>query len=260
MAKYINPPFDVEKEVELFRAALNGGKCYSSFNYKVTLPKPTKVNARVVFSPTAYLTIQEIVATCNKEVAWHGTVVKVNKGEYFIDNIMIYPQKVTGVTVESDDDEYPQWIMKLDDDTFNALRFQGHSHVNMGITPSATDKNYYETVLNNLGENDFYIFMIMNKSGKVYMEIHDMADNVIYETSDIEYGYSNMNLDALHNDIKRMVKEPPVYVTPSYGTPSYSWTPKGKETKEQKENKKRQLELEKKSSWYNDYYGGKYYD
>ena len=42
--------------------------------------------------------------------------------------------------------------------------YAGHSHVNMGTSPSSVDLNHQEEILRMLGDNDFYIFMIWNKS------------------------------------------------------------------------------------------------
>ena len=47
----------------------------------------------------------------------------------------------------------------------------GHSHVNMGTSPSATDTKLQEDHLAQLQDNDFYIFLIVNKKREIWCTI-----------------------------------------------------------------------------------------
>lgn len=130
-----------------------------------------------------------LINSFNYEVAWHGIACKVSPEKYIIKDIIVYPQTVTGATVSTDQNEYEKWLMSLDDDEFNNLRFQGHSHVNMDVSPSSVDLSHQESILSQLGDKDFYIFAIFNKKGEFDMKIYDMEENTLYEKKDIVLEY-----------------------------------------------------------------------
>lgn len=133
----------------------------------------------------AFLKMQLYVQQTSTEIAWHGTVTKTDK-DYIIHDVFLYPQKIAAATVQTDQDKYNAWTEELDDETFNSMRFQGHSHVNMGVSPSGVDTSYYNDMLQVLSKNDFYIFMILNKSGDMHLLIYDLAKNIVYNKNDID--------------------------------------------------------------------------
>ena len=87
-----------------------------------------------------------IVDECAVELAWHGVVEKVDQN-YIIHRHPVYPQEIAATTVDAIEDKYGDWLLALEDDVFNNLRMQGHSHVNMGITPSSVDETYYKELV-----------------------------------------------------------------------------------------------------------------
>ncbi len=149
------------------------------------IEKPTIFFTKLAKDKMVYL-----VDKCDKEVAWHGLVTfDEAKHTYIIEDIIVYPQTATATTVTTDDAEIANWFNSLDDDTFFKIRLQGHSHVNMSASPSVTDTTYYNDLLQNLGDDDYYIFMILNKKNSIFINIYDYAQNVIFETKDITIQY-----------------------------------------------------------------------
>ena len=145
--------------------------------------------ATVYFVESAYRKFQALVKEFDKEVAWHGIAYRgkdKSKDEYYITDILVYPQEVTGATVTTDQNKYQTWLMNHDDETFNNIRMQGHSHVNMGVTPSGVDENLYESILAQLDDTMFYIFMIWNKKNDKTCKIYDLAKNILFDTTDCE--------------------------------------------------------------------------
>lgn len=137
------------------------------------------------FTPLAWLKMWSLVDSENGEIGWHG-VVERDGLDFTVQDILMYPQYVTGVTVQTDDVEYGNWLMKdITEDQLNHLRFHGHSHVNMGTTPSGVDTTWYNEILQTLNNEDFYIFMIINKRREIFVEIYDLKNNKIYEKSDV---------------------------------------------------------------------------
>lgn len=153
-----------------------------------------------------------LIKEFDKEVAWHGVARRTEDeslDEYVIDDIVVYPQEVTGATVEMDTEKYALWIQEnIEDERFNHIYMQGHSHVNMGTSPSSVDLNHQEEILGMLGDNDFYIFMIWNKSFASTNKIYDLKKNVMFEDKDITVKIIGQNegLDEFIKNAKDMVK------------------------------------------------------
>lgn len=148
-------------------------------------------NPKISITPVALLKMQNIVANFDKEIAWHGTVF-FEDGVYIIKDIIMYPQRVTSVTVEADEESYGNWIYE-NRTLINNIRMQGHSHVNMGVSPSGTDLNYYKDLLVHV--EDFYIFLILNKSGAVHVRFYDMQNNVLFTEIPILIYHDNEHID-----------------------------------------------------------------
>lgn len=194
--KYITPPeIDIDAIVEEFKESLKAKTNNASIEFKKSFSDfkidETKVKKPTIyFSMEAWLKMQMLVKACDDEIAWQATVEKVNYRNskedwyYFVKQVFVYPQKVTGTFVDTDPVEYTEWSMKIPDEIFNKLRFQGHSHVNMATGPSATDYTMYQAFLDQLEENDYYIFMILNKRGEFNIYVYDYAQNLIFENTD----------------------------------------------------------------------------
>lgn len=98
--------------------------------------------------------------------------------------------------------------MKKADPIFNNIRMQGHSHVDFATNPSGTDLAHQEKILDQLMDNDFYIFIICNKRFERTAIIYDLENNVLYENGDITVtiGESGVDLDEFMRGAREMVK------------------------------------------------------
>ncbi len=181
----------------------------------------TKRPCTVYFNEIAWLKMQALIRECDKEVGWHGIAYRdedMTKDAYYITDILVYPQEVSAATVNTDQIKYQMWLANQDDEVFNNLRMQGHSHVNMGVTPSATDTDLYESLLSQLDDTMFYIFMIYNKRGEYTYKIYDMAKNIMFETSDVTVRVieDELGVEKFLREAKGMVTDKPAYVAPTY--------------------------------------------
>lgn len=159
----------------------------------------------VYITADAYVKMRTLVDQTSTEIGWYGTVTKQPglNNVYVIDDIIVYPQKVTGATCEQDDDRMFEFEMSLTTDQVNNKRFHGHSHVNMGVTPSGVDENFYADILTQV--QDYFIICITNKSNKYTVRFYDVENNLMYEDvpinvllndgSDLETWY-NENIEA----------------------------------------------------------------
>lgn len=161
------------------------GGIHFNKNYEIVVPK-IENKIKFIITPKAYSKMLQYVLQSTIEIAWHGTIEHPKEEEYILTDVMLYPQTVTAATVTTDQEKYETWLNTLDDETFNKLRFQGHSHVNMATNPSGVDLNYYDDLTNALTRAEYYIFLIMNKAQNFYIEIRDLKNNILYEKEDIE--------------------------------------------------------------------------
>lgn len=148
--------------------------------------------AELWFTAKAILKTKMLVDDFTGEVQWHGIVNKVGDAKWIVEDILVFPHTVTSVTVTSDQDKYEEWLSSLPDDVFNHIRFHGHSHVNMGTTPSGVDNQVRDNILQQMSAEDdepYYIFCIFNKAGVVNSIIYDVGGNMLYENKDIDVLY-----------------------------------------------------------------------
>ena len=203
-----------------------------TLNFKLKEVKDDR-KATITFSAKAYMKIFALVHTYSTEVEWHGVVERTAADAFYIKDVLVFPHKVTGATVISDQTEYEKWLDTLDNETFNALRFHGHSHVNMGVTPSGVDMTYRHNILNNFGmpsatSDLFYIFLIFNKRGDISGEIYDLQNNALYSkstnTDEIDIVVEDCDwLTEFLDEAKRVVTESySGYSGGTYGGSSYS--------------------------------------
>lgn len=177
----------ISKIKEEFAKALMGAIPDGKINFQKTIGVIQR-KAELRFKELAWYKMQALIKECDKEVGWHGVARRgenPEKDEYIIDDILVYPQEVTGGNVETDQKQYQMWLMSHDDETFNNIRMHGHSHVNMQTNPSVVDTTFYDEILRQLDNTMFYIFMIWNKRGDHTIKIYDMAKNVLFENADV---------------------------------------------------------------------------
>jgi hypothetical protein len=174
----------IQKEFEKSLKKYNNAAQPFYFNYT---PKPTtttKKKIKLYCLPTAWCKMMTLVQKTSTEIAWHMLIEKTSKTSYVISDVLVYPQTVTGATVNTDDTKYALWVNDLSNEDFNKMRGQGHSHVNMGVSPSGVDTGYYNDLLSTMSKG-YYIFMILNKREDMFLQLVDLDTNVIYDSSDI---------------------------------------------------------------------------
>ena len=226
MSKYVKiTPEILKTVVQEFSDAIKDSKFPDG---KITFSKTiaqTDRKASLFLTDIAWAKMKSLVMDSDKEIAWHGIAKRgdnPNKDEYIISDILVYPQEVTGATVNTDQAEYQDWLYSQPDEVFNNIRMQGHSHVNMSTSPSGVDTSLYERILEQLDEDMFYIFIILNKRDEKTVKIYDIAKNILFETNDIDLvilddGYAiHKFIEEAHTLVKTKT-----YIYSSYSSSSY---------------------------------------
>ena len=237
MSRYLTlTPEVLSQAVEEFRKAASARYTTGKFTYEKPLGT-TNARAKLIFTEIAWLKIQTLVHAFSSEVAWHGTAARTADNEYTVFDIVVYPQEVSGATVVTDQTKYQNWLMSQDDAVFDNLRFQGHSHVDMGVTPSTIDTTNYDKILDQLDDGMFYIFAIFNKKGDRTVRIYDYETNLFFDTADVDVTIQSelLDLEGFLKDARAQVsqRQPQPVASVKSASP---WTPKP--ATEKKPNKK----------------------
>lgn len=216
--------FELQLHTLLNSKAVCNDKLSLTLNVPNLLAEQHKEKKQVYFTPEAWLKMFALTDLCKVEITMNGVSNKSN-GSYIISDILVPPQEVTGVTAKATDD-YGPWLMGHSDDVFNNIRFQVHSHVNMGCAPSGTDEAFFMDMLAMV--NDYYIFMIVNKKGEHHIRVYDVEQNIMYENTDIEVNILLADGTTLKPWAQKLFDEQvilpppaPAYTSPVYPTVIY---------------------------------------
>lgn len=141
---------------------------------------------KIYFHAPAFAKMALLIEKQAKEVAWHGLVSRKAPHVYEIEDIQVYPQIVSGVTVNTDQIPYQSWLMGFDTEAFNMIRMQGHSHVDLNPSPSGDDFRHQSKIVAMLEGDMFYIFMIWNKSLDYRIFVFDASEKLLYYGNDVQ--------------------------------------------------------------------------
>lgn len=136
----------------------------------------------ILISPNALNKMRVYVDTCPDEIGWLGTCERVDN-QIYIDDVFLFDQEVHGATTEITPEglsDFAMEIMQKPDgvEIWNSIKMWGHSHVNMGVTPSAQDNSQMLTFRE--GGHDWFIRIIANKKGELKVDLYDYEHGIIY--------------------------------------------------------------------------------
>jgi hypothetical protein len=212
-----------DNALEIFKNLLNSIE--GDADLKINITTETLLLKQGVEKPTVYVTasaymkMMSLIKNSSKELAWYGITSRINSN-YIIEDILVYPQTVTSVTVDADEVKCAKWFMELPDETINNLKFQGHSHVGMSASPSGRDTNNWQQFANLLKPNEFMILCIGNNKGEFYWNIYDKSINVLFENKDITMTIiddkgNSISDWAKESVAKYIVDEKPIVISPN---------------------------------------------
>jgi hypothetical protein len=140
--------------------------------------------------PTVLMTLHAkrkmdlIIHSVTTEIGWLGFVERLADSEYLVTDVFIPKQEVNGGTCEITEEglvEMANEILDGEDGVvkMNQLRLWGHSHANMGTSPSGQDSDQMKIFTKNV--DDFFIRLIANKRGDYNFTIFEYDRNLITE-------------------------------------------------------------------------------
>lgn len=168
----------------------------------------------VRFTPKTKAVIDYIVANNSQEVGWLGTV-KREDNVFTIDNIFIPAQEVSSVETLIDHNA----MTALWEEIFSSggdpstLFYWGHSHVNMGVSPSGQDEYQVRRFLRGC---PVFLRSIHNKAGAIKMDVYDLENRIVSQCVPTSIAYELENEQCKHLDalIKQNVHSTTKYAIP----------------------------------------------
>lgn len=191
---------------------------------------------RVLISRAAYNAMWHYVDIASQEVGWLGTCLRQDK-DFLIEEVFLFKQEVSSVSTEITADGLAEMAQELISsrpdgvEVCNNLRFWGHSHVNMGTSPSGQDDSQMD-VFKESG-HPFFVRAILNKQGRmeftIYLyesgvkivdaewQIHEPADQNLRsgieaefktKVSQARYGYAGLGYDYYDYDNGKRGEQP----------------------------------------------------
>lgn len=162
--------------------------------------------------PTVLMTLHAkrkmdlIIHSVTTEIGWLGFVERLPDNEYLITDVVVPKQEVNGGTCEITEDglvELADSILSEEGglEKVNTMRLWGHSHANMGTSPSGQDNTQMEIFTKNV--KDFFIRLIANKKGEYNFTVYEYDRNLITEEAPTEIVTDDD--EALKAEIKETV-------------------------------------------------------
>jgi hypothetical protein len=165
---------------------------------------------KLIYTTTAFKTLLAMMNTTHaktKEFLFLGLVHKENS-DYVVEDFLLVPQqKCSAAYCETDDEAYPTWLAEnVPLEKRSLIRLHGHSHVNMGTSPSGTDDVQIKELCNNV--SDFFIQLIVNHNMINTVNIWDKTNKLIYNNLEqyIRINDQLLKLNAKNNIIFPTIK------------------------------------------------------
>lgn len=167
---------------------------------------------RIQITPYALEKMRTLVGRCRYEIGWLGTVIECGNTAV-IDDIYLFEQKVTAASAEIDDRMLAEFATDMINRTdidgveiMNRMCFWGHSHVNMGVSPSGQDDRQMELFASS--GHPYMIRGIANKHGEMKFDIfHYDRGLALIDVPWQQYIERDADIEAeLAIDIAEMVK------------------------------------------------------
>ena len=183
--------------------------------FKMSNEKPKVLSSALVptlqFTPVALGKMHKYTQSVDSEIGWMGVVKKEGAGLYTCTDVRLLHQEVHSATTEITPDALIKYAQEYPDDVADTLLW-GHSHVEMGVSPSGQD----DTQLYDMAENGcpYFFRVITNKRGDIGITFVDFA--IRYTVTDVPWQLAFDLTEDIDKEIKEKVKEKPVLIYDKY--------------------------------------------
>jgi hypothetical protein len=151
---------------------------------KTSMTYDTKIIPAILISQEALNKMFIYVDECKDEIGWLGTASFDEESNiYTIHNVYLFKQQVHATTTEITPqglEEFATELLQQEDgmEIWNNIRMWGHSHVNMGISPSGQDDKQMRE-FGQIGQ-DWFIRLIANKKGEMKVDLYHYKNGMYF--------------------------------------------------------------------------------
>lgn len=157
---------------------------------------------KFLFTPEALYKIQCYVEECDKEIGWLGRI-RQDGDTYLCDEVFLLHQEVGAAATDITEAGLAALMEEIGLEENETLRLWGHSHVNMGVSPSSEDKKTPELFMKN--GCAYFFRIICNKRGEMGVTFFNWQQN--YYIEDMAWGILAAEDDEVRSRIKAEMAE-----------------------------------------------------
>lgn len=167
----------------------------------------TTIAPKVVIELEAFKKMQCYIDLCSKEIGWLGTAYK--EGDIItIKDVFLFDQEVHATTCELTPGGIADFVTNLymtmdaDDamEISNNLTCWGHSHVNMGVSPSGQDDRQLRSFSDS--GHEWFLRVIGNKRGEFEYTYMDYINGIEIKDLDWQVKIPGLELDSIKTEVK----------------------------------------------------------
>lgn len=148
------------------------------------------------------------------EIGWLGFVRDLGDNGFLIEDVALLKQEVHATTTEITPEGLLEFWAKTAPENQLKIKLWGHSHVNMGVSPSGQDNSQMEYFKDG---NPWFIRLITNKKREYHIDIYDYANGIQVHMDQSDLITYNPKANELKKAIEDEIKEK---VTEKKTTPS----------------------------------------
>lgn len=138
---------------------------------------------KVLVSELAYDKIMAVEDRAPDEVGWLGTAMQLDDGTFLIEDIFILEQEVTGTVTEITNAGLAKFMRRIMSqpngaEIWNKIQYWGHSHDDMGVSPSGQDNNQMDLFAKS--GHSWFIRSICNSKGDMKIDLYFFNEEEVW--------------------------------------------------------------------------------
>lgn len=158
----------------------------------------------VYLTPQARQKMEMYCDLSEGEIGWLGFVEDMGTAGFLVTDVALLKQEVHATTTEITPEGLLDFWNATSPEDQCKIKIWGHSHVNMGVSPSGQDNeqmNYFKE------GNDWFIRLITNKKREYYVDVYDYKNGVKIHCDQSDLKDFNPEADNLKSVIEAEIKE-----------------------------------------------------
>lgn len=176
---------------------------------------------KIIVSKLAHTKMNLYIHGVSTEIGWLGAIEKLESGDFYISDVFLLEQEVHSTNTTITEDGQSNFIMELIQNDkkhlLDKIKFWGHSHVNMSVSPSAQDDDTLEQLKPDV-DPDFFLRGIFNKRGEAKYTLYYYTHGIVLDN--VKWELENIVDEELASAVKAEIKQKVTNKTVVYQRPA----------------------------------------